>query len=328
MRTELHAVAREYGALAIIVTSRGSARGTEVELMTFDPIEISRRVRALGTEISPASIEGTAALYAPFQEREPYAGVNVARDLTYGPNERHRLDVFQASGGSTPRPVLLFVHGGGFVGGDKRMPGSPYNDNVALWAARHGLVGVNMTYRLAPQFRWPAGAEDVGAALRWVRQNIGSHGGDPRRVFLLGTSAGAVHVASYITQRDLHPATGPGLSGAILLSGIYDLQLMPRNPMHTAYYGEDAQQYRRASTFDGLIETTVPLMLVLTEMDPVDFQRQGLELLRAWFARHGRWPHFVHMPAHNHLSSTMHFNSPDGYLGAQVLEFMGRAAAA
>jgi triacylglycerol lipase len=323
-------VAPEYGALAIIVTSPGQCPAAfKVALMAFDPIEISRRVRALGTEISPASIEGTAALYAPFHEREPYAGVEVVRDLSYGPNERHRLDVFRATVARPgPQPVLLFVHGGGFVGGDKRMPGSPYNDNVALWAVRHGLVGVNMTYRLAPQFPWPAGAEDVAAALRWVRQSIGAHGGDPRLIFALGTSAGAVHVASYVTERELHPAADAGLAGAILLSGIYDLQGMPRNPMHTAYYGEDPQQYRRASTFDGLIETAVPLMLVLTEMDPADFQRQGLELLKAWCARHGRWPYFVHMPGHNHLSSTMHLNSPDGYLGAHILEFMSRAAPA
>jgi triacylglycerol lipase len=298
--------------------------------MTLDPTDISRRIRALGTEISRAAIEGTAALYAPFHEREPYEGVSLARDVSYGSNERHRLDVFHAAGAAQPtaRAVLLFVHGGGFIGGDKKMPGSVYNDNVALWAARHGLVGVNMTYRLAPQFTWPAGAEDVGAALEWVRRNIARHGGDPRRIVLLGTSAGAVHVASFLTQRQLHPADGAGVAGAVLLSGIYDLTLMPSNRLHTAYYGSDERQYRRASTLEGLLETPVPLMLVLTEMDPADFQRQALELLKAWFARHGRWPYFVHMPGHNHLSSTMHLNTPDRYLGEQILEFISRTAVA
>ena len=56
------------------------------------------------------------------------------------------------------RPVLVFVHGGGFTGGNKSTPGSPFYDNVPLWAARNGLVGVNITYRLAPQHPWPAGA--------------------------------------------------------------------------------------------------------------------------------------------------------------------------
>ncbi|HUN27242.1 MAG TPA: alpha/beta hydrolase [Steroidobacteraceae bacterium] len=297
--------------------------------MTFDLQEISRRIRALGTEISPQAIEGTAAIYAPFHEREPYRAVIVSRDERYGPNERHRLDVFEpaaaGAGGAPARPVLLFVHGGGFIGGDKRMPGSPYNDNVALWAVRHGLIGVNMTYRLAPQFPWPAGAEDVAAALAWVRQGIARHGGDARRVFVMGTSAGAVHVASYVAHRQFHPQAGPEIAGAVLLSGMYDLAPLPRNPLHSAYYGEDEARYRSASTLQGLVDSSVPLTFVLTEMDPPDFQRQALGLIEAWMRRHGRWPSLFHMLGHNHLSSTMHLNSPDAALGERILDLIDRA---
>ncbi len=296
--------------------------------MSFDLVEISRRIRTLGTEISPEAIEGTAALYAPFHEREPYRDVRVTRDAAYGANERQRLDVFEPSGARSgrPAPVLMFVHGGGFVRGDKRTAGTPYNDNVALWAARHGLVGVNITYRLAPQFQWPSGAEDVAAAVGWVRKSIGAHGGDPRRIFILGTSAGAVHAASYVAHREFHPAGGPGLAGAILLSGIYDLAAAPNNPMHIAYLGEDIELYRRASSLPGLLETRVPLLFVLTEMDPEFIQRQGLDLLSAWFARHGRWPSLAHMLGHNHLSSTMHLNTPDGFLGERILDLIECAA--
>jgi acetyl esterase/lipase len=293
--------------------------------MSFDLAEVTRRIRALGTEISPEAIQGTAALYAPFQEREPYAGVEVTRDVSYGANERHRLDVFRAATrGAGARPVLLFVHGGGFVGGDKRNPGSPYNDNVALWAARHGLVGVNMTYRLAPQHRWPAGAEDVASAVAWLRENIAARGGDPRRIFVMGTSAGAVHVASYVAHRQFHGAGGAGIAGAILMSGMYDHAGSP-NPMQAAYYGDDAEQYRRASTLAGLVETRVPLLFILTEMDPSEFQRQGLGVVSAFFARGGRWPNMVYMLGHNHLSSTMHLNSPDAFLGDRLLDFVGEA---
>lgn len=290
--------------------------------MPFDFNDMARRIRALGTQIAPASIEGTAALYAPLHEREPYEGVSVTRDLRYGEHQRHRLDIFHGARGAHGADVLLFVHGGGFVGGDKKNPGSPYNDNVALWAVRHGLIGINMTYRLAPQAQWPSGGQDVAAAVAWVRDHVAQYGGEPRRIFVLGTSAGAVHVATFVTRGELHGPEGAGIAGAILLSGIYKLALMPSNPMHTAYYGSDPRVLERASTFDGLLETRVPLMFVLTEMDPADFQRQGLEIIQAWFARHGRWPRFVHMPGHNHLSSTMHLNSPDGSLGVQLLEFM------
>ncbi|HUN75183.1 MAG TPA: alpha/beta hydrolase [Steroidobacteraceae bacterium] len=299
--------------------------------MSFDLKEVSRRVRALGTEISPEAIQGTAAVYAPFHEREPYASVSVVRDASYGAHERHRLDVFRpvpAPGGSRPAPVLMFVHGGGFVAGDKRMPGSPYSDNVALWAVRQGLIGVNITYRLAPQFPWPAGAEDAAAAVAWVRRNIAEHGGDPQRIFLMGSSAGAAHAASYITLRELRPASGLGLAGVVLCSGLYDLMRVPRNPFQLAYYGSDDEQHRRASMLEGLISTEVPLLFVLTEMDPPEFQQQGLELLDAWVARHGRWPNFVHLLGHNHLSTTMHLNTPDEFLGQRLLDFIDRSAPA
>jgi acetyl esterase/lipase len=297
--------------------------------MQFDLLEISRRLRALGTEISPQAIEGSAALYAPFHEREPYRSVAVTRDASYGPNERHRLDVFRpqpAAAAAGSAPVMMFVHGGGFVRGDKHTPGSPYNDNVALWAARHGLIGVNITHRLAPQFPWPAGAEDVAAAVAWVRSSIAEYGGDPRRIFLMGTSAGAAHAASYLAHREFQPSGGPGVAGAMLLSGMYDLALAPRNAFQIAYYGNDDAQYRRASPLAGLLASETPLLFVLTEMDPPEFQRQGLELLNAWLARRGRWPNFVHMLGHNHLSSTMHLNTPDAFLGERILDFIRCAA--
>ncbi len=294
--------------------------------MSFDLAEITRRIRALGTEIAPEAISGTAALYAPYQEREPYSGVDVARDVFYGDNERHRLDVFRASAGPQARPVMLFVHGGGFVGGDKRNAGSPYNDNVALWAVRSGLLGVNMTYRLAPQHPWPAGAEDVAAAVAWLKENIAARGGDPRRIFVMGTSAGAVHVASYVAHREFHRGGGAGIAGAVLMSGMYDLGEAPRSPMQVAYFGTDPERYRRASTLAGLIDSKVPLLFVLTEMDPGDFQRQGLGVLNAGFARRGRWPNMVYMLGHNHLSSTMHLNTPDRFLGDRLLDFVGESA--
>jgi triacylglycerol lipase len=123
----------------------------------------------------------------------PYAGVKVARPK-YRPDERNALTC-SPRGASGARPVLIFVHGGGFVRGSKRAPGSPFYDNIMLWAVKNGMVGVNMTYRLAPAHPWPAGQEDIRDAIRWVGANIASHGGDPNRVYLMGHSAGASHVA-------------------------------------------------------------------------------------------------------------------------------------
>src|SRR5258707_1161591 len=109
----------------------------------------------------------TAQLYGPLQEKEPYQGVKIERDVRYGDADRNLLDVFMPAAASSPRPVLIYVHGGGFLRGDNRAPGSPFNDNIMLWAVRNGDIGVDVTYRLAPQAVWPAGAEDLATAVKW-----------------------------------------------------------------------------------------------------------------------------------------------------------------
>ena len=113
------------------------------------PAEIASKLLELGRVIDPPK---TVALYAPLQEKEPYHGVKVERDVKYGPADRNLLDIFVPETVASARPVLIFVHGGAFVGGNKRTtPTSPFYDNIMLWAAKNGFVGVNVTYRLAPQ---------------------------------------------------------------------------------------------------------------------------------------------------------------------------------
>ena len=158
--------------------------------------ETAAKLQELGRVVDPPN---TAPLYAPLQQKEPYQGVRVERDVKYGPADRNLLDVFVPETASPPRPVLIFVHGGAFTAGNKRGPNaSPFYDNIMLWAVKNGFTGVNMTYRLAPQSTWPAAAEDVASAVQWVSDKIREHGGDPARIYLMGHSAGAVHVASYV----------------------------------------------------------------------------------------------------------------------------------
>jgi acetyl esterase/lipase len=294
----------------------GSAAG-------FDPRAIAGAIRHLGSVISPAVLDASQALYAPYHEQEPYSGVRVTRDIAYGSHERQRLDVFEPAQGTRHAPVLLFVHGGGFVGGDKKRPGTPYHDNVALWAVRHGLIGVNMTHRLAPDFPWPAGAEDVAAALAWLRANVIRHGGDSSRIVLMGTSAGAVHAASYVAHAEFHPEQGPGTCGAIFLSGLYDMATAERNSLLRTYFGRDPGEYASRSSLPGLVEASIPFMFTLSEFDPADFERQALDLVNAVYERHGRWPRFARLLGHNHFTSTLHLNTPDDYLGRQILDFIG-----
>jgi triacylglycerol lipase len=291
--------------------------------MSLAYAETTERIRSLGKEILPA-IPGSIAIYAEVQEREPYSGVEVIRDARYGPHERHRLDVFRTTeAGAAPKPIFVFVHGGGFVGGDKRTPGSPYNDNVALWAARHGMVGVNITYRLAPEFTYPVGSEDLASAIGWVREHAPEFGGDPQRIFVLGTSAGAVHVAVFLAQ-PMFEAARRGVKGGMLLSGAYALEAPPADAPPHPYFGPDGSKHRAMSSLPGLLESPIPILFAIAEFEPSMFEHQAQAVIDAWTKRHGSWPEFIRMMGHNHLTATLHLNSGDEVLGQQLLAFMGR----
>jgi triacylglycerol lipase len=303
-------------ALAVVMVSITTAWAQQV------PADIAAKLQDLGRVIDPPK---TAPLYAPLQEKEPYSGVRIERDVKYGDADRNLLDVFTPEAGSSFRPVLIYVHGGGFVAGNKHPPGSPFYDNVMLWAVKNGFVGVNVTYRLAPQAAWPAGAEDLAAAVQWVSQNITQRGGDPVRIFLMGHSAGAVHVASYVSHPEFYKVKGGGLAGAIMLSGIYDLTATPAGAPEIAYFGADPARYAEQSSLQGLLRSNTPLMIAAAELDPPNFLQQ-FELLRdAACKRPSGCITAGVLPQHSHMSEVYSINTDDMGLTGEIFTFAEQA---
>ncbi|MGW1025616.1 alpha/beta hydrolase [Streptomyces sp. NPDC002577] len=291
------------------------------------PPDVLRQLRTIGRDFTPEAIDAVRALLAPLHEAYDYRAPRVERDLLYGPDPRHRLDVHtpdtQAAEGA---PVLLFVHGGGFVGGDKSDPRLPYYDHLGDWAVRNGMVAVTMTYRLAPQYQWPTGAEDIAAAVAWTRSHIADHGGDPDRIVLAGQSAGAAHVASYLAG---HAGTGADiLAGAVMLSGIYDPPTAEQNFRLHSYYGEDASAFAGQSAVPGLVASEVPLLLGVAELDLPDFHRQAVVLLDAFLAARGVLPLFATVPDHTHLSEILALGLDDDAFGVLLARFVHRVTAA
>jgi triacylglycerol lipase len=285
------------------------------------PEDIAWKLLEIGRVVDPPK---TAPLYEPLQQKEPYADVKVERDVKYGPAERNLLDVFTPEAASPVRPVLIFVHGGGFVRGNKRIPNfNAFYDNIMLWAVKSGLVGVNMEYRLAPASPWPAGAEDIGAVVEWVADNIGSRGGDSARIYLMGHSAGAAHVAGYVSHPEFYKIKDSGLKGAIMASGIYDLATWPvGGSVETAYYGSDISLYPERSALKGLLAADIPLMFAAAELDPSYFIQQ-LDLMKAMTCKgpHG-CARILLVPQHSHMSEVYAINTPDTRLTDQILEFV------
>lgn len=286
------------------------------------PQDVIARLRALDTAITPELAQASWALLTPFHEKLGYTAPRIVRDLRYGEHERHRLDVHTAgepSGGLTANhggPVFVFVHGGGFVAGDKHHPGTPTYDMVGAWAVRHGWVGVNITYRYAPEVKWPAGAEDVAAAVGWLREHIAEYGGDPDRIVVAGNSAGATHVADFAAG---HGGDLAGVRGVALISGIYTARpAAPGAPPHP-YYGVPDPVH---ASLPGLVESHVPLLFAVAERDPERFHTAAAEAVAAWVARHGTVPDLVWMDGHNHMSAVGSLGVDEPALGIALARFV------
>jgi triacylglycerol lipase len=313
------AVVRNAGIAACLVALAGLGATLAFAQTPAELADIAAKVGAMGPVVDPPN---TAKLYIPFQQKEPYASVQVLRDLKYGTDDKQALDLFAPPPlTSGARPVLIFVRGGAYLAGDKRAPGSPFYDNVMLWAVKNGMIGVNINYRLAPANPWPAGAEDVAAAVNWVKQNIAPYGGDPARVFLMGHSAGAVHVASYAAHPEFYGPYGLGLAGIILVSGAYDLTTAEIGPPEKAYFGDDQKLYAERSSLAGLTKLRVPIFFSHGGIDPPTFVQQAAELREA-LCKEGSCAPDVLVPKHAHMSEIYSVNTTDTSLTGPVMEFI------
>jgi acetyl esterase len=287
------------------------------------PAAIAQAIRAAGPVIDPPAAK---ALYAELLAAAPRGG-EVLRDIAYGADERHRLDVYLPLDAAGPAPVVVFLHGGGFIRGDKKD-----REAVGNYFSRHGVLAIVPNYRLGPRHRWPAGAEDACAVLAWARANAAAHGGDPEHIVMAGESAGAAHVAAATLIRRFHPPEGLKIAGAWLASGVYnaELELLARSqlgiatpdPRNEAYFGTDFAAWRAMSTVALVDAAPFPLALSYAELDPVQMQAQAGELFAALVTRHGFQPRIAVVPGHNHLSQVYAINTGDDALAGPMLAFV------
>jgi acetyl esterase len=289
------------------------------------PPAIEQRIRTGGPVLDMADVR---EIYDPLLAVQPRAGVRVLENVAYGPDARHRLDVY-CPDPLTARhaPALLAFHGGGFVRGDKSE-----RTNAGLRFARAGLVTFLCNYRLAPSNQWPSGAEDVGRALEWVKQHGAQHGADLSRICLLGESAGATHVASAVLLRRFHTQSGLGIAGAVLVSGVYNVELERKarrqfaiatpDARNEAYFGSDFERYSELSIVDHIDAPPLPMLITYSEVDLLQMQVQAGELFGRLVTRHGFSPALRVIRGHNHLSQFFSLNTGDESLSAPVLQFL------
>ena len=305
-----------FGLAASVIAAPAAAQ------ISNAPAEVRAKIAAMGAKLDPELIETTLDMYVPLvKAAAALRDVTVATDIAYGDDPRQKLDLYQPQG--KPRmPVVVFVHGGGYVAGAKNGHGGVIYANVPSYFARHGMLGVNIEYRLAPQHPWPAGAEDVGKAVAWLKSNAAKYGGNPDRIFVIGHSAGATHVASYVFDSSLQPKSGPGVAGAIMVSGFYRVTPQDQAPNILAYFGKDTSQFAARSPITHIRESKVPLLIVTAEYDPVFLAVPSYELAAQVCARDGKCPRFAWLAGHNHISEMASIDTKDEELGRDILAFI------
>ena len=287
--------------------------------------EFRAKVSAFGRELTPELLGGTSMMMARmFEGMDPQTIEE--EDIAYGSNPRHRLDLYRQQNLENA-PVFVFVHGGGFIMGDKRNPPGPFYRNVGDFAARHGWIGVVPTYPLAPDHPWPAGAEAVRGVVEWIREHAAEYGGDPERIVLSGQSAGAVHVAGYVAHSRFHAIPGAGVRGAVLMSGIYDTTVARPHEGPHPYYGSDRAAFAEANCLPGLLSTDVPLCFTVSEFDAAMFQDEAARVAGAWGQAKGAYPEMHYLVGHNHLTPSQSLGSPVKDVEALVADFVRRVTA-
>ncbi len=283
-----------------------------------DPFaEVTAKIAAIGPKFDDNILNLTRAIYTPLVAKQSAAGVTVSADLAYGSDPRQKLDVYRGQG--QKMPILVYVPGGGFIGGDKNFDGVFYG-NLGVYFAKHGYLTIVANYRLAPAGAWPAGAQDVAGAVTWAKANGAQYGGDPSRIIVYGQSAGSTHVASFLFDPQFK---AEGIAAGILMSGPYKFA-GPLRPNLVAYLGADESTYAARSPLTHVNSSRVPLMLSVAEFDPAILAEPTFELAAAVTRRDGKAPHVAFMAGHNHVSTVQSLGSGQDDVGEKVREFLDR----
>jgi acetyl esterase/lipase len=217
-------------------------------------------VWTLAIALGAGAIEADAAPAA--------AAVRKLDDLAYGPSAKQRLDVYLPPGAGRA-PILVMVHGGAWMFGDKGSRGV-VGAKVEHWVM-NGWILVSVNNRLLPEATPLEQADDVAHALAFVQSRAAAWGGDATRIVLMGHSAGAHLVALLSAQPSLAANAGASRwAGTVVLdSAALDLETLMRQP-HARFYdrvfGADVESWRATSPTARLGADAVPMLLVCSTL--------------------------------------------------------------
>ncbi len=150
-------------------------------------LRLALALLALMASILPAAADNPVTIFSPFNVADAMdKGVEKIADLPYADGARKKLDMYRPEKPGGLSPVVMFIYGGSWRAGDK----FEYEFAGRALAAA-GFITVIADYRLWPEVKYPEFLDDCAEAMRWIQDNIEGYGGDPKRFFVAGHSAGA-----------------------------------------------------------------------------------------------------------------------------------------
>jgi arylformamidase len=261
----------------------------------------------------------------PSQEARLADACVVEADVAYGEDEKQRLDLY-APRSARQAPVVVYVHGGEWTRGDKAdVSFKPkfFNQN--------GIVFVSINYRLTPAVVHPAHVSDVAAAIRWVHDHVGRFGGDPKKIVLMGHSAGChlVTLAAldprYLAKVELRPAD---LAGVVAWSGgSYDLvQKVDSGGAYADYirktFGDSKDAWREASPVAYASEAKDGPAFLLVSIESGNASHQAAERLAALIRDAGGKASSKLLEGRDHFGANHYLGAPDDTTGVIFLQFV------
>ena len=288
--------------------------------MSTDPKKIWRDYDQAALDVQYDS-RGTVADFASYLQhyadltRVAKASLPCVQNLAYGDQNVERLDIYPAA--RTNAPVLVFLHGGDWRSLSKEDSGFGAPAFVGA-----GACFVVPDFTLVPDTRIDAMGAQLGRMLAWVWQNIGSHGGDPSRIFIAGHSSGANLVCQLLATDWAQHAGVPAdiVKGAVVISGLGDLEPV-RLSFRNQNLGLDRAAVLAASLLHRQPTARCPLLVAVGEGETDDYKWQSREVAAYWQS-HGRRAEFFELAGRHHFDSVLEWADPQSALFRATLAMM------
>jgi len=258
--------------------------------------------------------------------------VSAYKDISYASIEGFEqnltsLDIYKPDN-QTNLPVLLFLHGGFWIQGDK----GNYDYKTKAFI-RENWMYISANYRLAPEGAFPSNAEDVANAIAWVYENISDYGGNPNKIFLMGFSAGA-HLAALVSTNEkylLQHNLGLDIIKAVVLleTAYYDI---PRRVMTEPYekmlhfmaFGEDIIDWYKASPIHHIEPSRyIPPSLIIHTETSERHHWQAVRLAEK-LNKNGYIAQTYHADNLNHTELTTELGKPGDKTIKRIFDFLNQ----